>query len=105
MEEENIANICDGQEVRTRIQNEIGVHDDLLTIMKKRKCRSSACMTKTFLQSEGKNKDEMGRQHQIMDRNGVLRFPVGSARQGNVEWYCYNVIGGAPTTAKIKRLR
>ena len=39
VEEENTANICDGQEVRTRIQNEIGMHDDLLTIMKKRKCR------------------------------------------------------------------
>ena len=34
---------------------------------------------------ERKTKEEMGRYHRRMDRNGVRRFPVGSRRQGNVE--------------------
>ena len=32
--------------------------------------------------------DEMGRQHQGMDRNGVWRFPEGNGRHGKVESYC-----------------
>ena len=44
--------------------------------------------------------EEMERQHQGMDRNGVWRFSEGSRRQGKVERYC-----GAPLTVKDKGLR
>ena len=49
--------------------------------------------------------EEMIRQHQGMDRNGVWRFPEGSERQGKVEGYCCNIICGAPTTTEVKGLR
>ena len=62
------------EEVRNRIQNAIGVHDDLLTMVKKRKLRwyghisRSFGMAKTILQGdserikkERKTEEEMGR--------------------------------------------
>ena len=49
--------------------------------------------------------EEMGKQHQGMDGNGVWRFPEGSGRQGRVERYCCNVICGALTTSEVKGLR
>ena len=54
---------------------------------------------------ERKTEEEMGRKQQGMDGNGVWRFPEGSGRQGRIERYCCNVICGAPTTCKVKRLR
>ena len=53
---------------------------------------------------EMKTEEEMGREHQGMDGNGVWRFPEGSKRQGRVEKYCYNVISGATTTSEGLRL-
>ena len=62
------------EEVRNRIQNAVGVHDELLTIVKKRKLRRyghisrSSGMAKTILQmtmkgakKERKTEEEMGR--------------------------------------------
>ena len=103
------------EEVRSRIQNAIGVHDDLLTMVKKRKLilydhisRSSG-MAKTMLQGTVKGTRRRGRQKkrwedQGIDGNGVLRFPEGSGRQERIR-YCCNVICGAPTTSKDKGLR
>ena len=54
---------------------------------------------------ERKTEEEMGRYHQGMDGNGLLRFHKGSRRQGRVEMYCCNVICGAPTTSEVKGLR
>ena len=103
------------KEARNIIQNAIGVHDDLLTMVKKRKLRwydhisRSSGMAKTGDSERSKKErmtdEEMGRQHQGMDGNGVWRFPEGSGRQGRVERYCCNVILGAPTTFKVKGLR
>ena len=67
-------------------------------------------MAKTVLQGtvtgarRGERQDKMGR-YQRMDRNGVWRLPEGSGRQGRVERYCRNDIGGAATTAEVKGLR
>ena len=94
------------EEIRNRIQNATGVHDDLLTMVKKRKLRwydhisGSSGMANAILQGtkkgarwRGKTEEEMGRlKHQGMDRSGVWRFPKGSGRQGTVERYCCNVI-------------
>ena len=93
------------EEVRNRIQNAIGMHDDLLTMVKKRKLRwyghisRSSSMVKTILQGTVKGARRRGRQkkrwkHNVkdLDRNGVWRFPDGSGRQGKVELYNCNVI-------------
>ena len=100
------------EEVRNRIQNAIGVHDDLPTMVKKRKLRwyghisRSSGIAKTVLQGTVKGARRRGRrEHQGMDGNGVWRFPEGSGRQGRVEKYCCNVICGAPTTSEVKGLR
>ena len=100
------------EEVRNRIQNAIGVHDDLLTIVKKRKLRwyghisRSSGVAKTVLQGTVKRARKRGRQEKRWEDNikewtgnGVWRFPEGSGRQGRVERYCCNVICGAPTTS------
>ena len=102
------------EEVRNRIQNAIGVRDDLLTMVKKRKLRwychisRSSGMAKTILQGTVIGARRRGKQknrHQGMDRNRVWRFPEGSGRQRRVERYCCNVICGAPTTSNVKGLR
>ena len=104
------------EEVRNRIQNAIGMHDDLLTMVKKRKLRwyghisRSSGMAKTILQGTGARR--RGRQKKRWEDNikkwtgmGFLRCPEGSGRQERMERYCCNVICGAPTTSKVKGLR
>ena len=70
------------EEVRNRIQNAIGVHDDLLTMIKKRKLRwyghisRSSGMAKTILQGTVKGARRRGRQKErrrdwkITSKNG-----------------------------------
>ena len=45
-----------------------------------------------------KTEEEMGRQHQGMDRPGVRQVPEGSGEQGKMEDTGCEVICGAPTT-------
>ena len=99
------------EEVRNRIQNATGVHDDLLTMVKKRPHlkilwhgEDNSARDSERSKKERKT-EEMGRWHQGMDGNGFWRFPEGSGRQGRMERYCCNVICGAPTTSKVKGLR
>ena len=44
----------------------------------------------------------MGGQHQGMDRPGFLRDTKGDRRQAEVETAGCEVIGGAPTTLRVK---
>ena len=46
--------------------------------------------------------EEVGRQHQGMDRPGVWQVPVGSGEQGKIEKTGGEIICGAPTTLAIK---
>ena len=46
----------------------------------------------------------MGRQHQGMDRPGVLQVPEGSGEQGKMEKTGCKIICGAPTTLAVKGL-
>ena len=46
--------------------------------------------------------EEVGRQHQEMDRPGVCQVPEGSGQQRKVEENGYGVICGAPMTPAIK---
>ena len=63
------------EEIRNRIQNAIGVHDDLLTMVKKRKLRwyghisRSSGMAKTILQGTVKGARKRGRQKKRWEDN------------------------------------
>ena len=63
------------EEVRNRIQNAVGLHDDLLTMVKKRKLSwyghisRSSSMTKTILQGTVKGARRRGRQKKRWDDN------------------------------------
>ena len=85
------------EEVRAKIQHAIGSHEDLPTIVKRRKLQwyghvsRSSGLAKAILQGTVKgeedkaDKEEMGRQHQEMDRPGVRQVPEGSGEQGKME--------------------
>ena len=49
-------------------------------------------------------KEEVGRQHQGMDRTGVRQVPEGSGEQGKMEKTGCEIICGAPTTLTVKGL-
>ena len=82
------------EEVCAKIQQAIGPHEDLLAIVKRCKlqwyghvCCSSG-LAETILQGtvKGRGKtrqteEEMGRQHQGMDRPGVNQIPEGSGEE------------------------
>ena len=55
---------------------------------------------KTTRQTE----EEVGRQHQGMDRPGVQQVPEGSGEQGKMEKTGCKIICGAPTTLAVKGL-
>ena len=71
------------EEVRIRIQNAIGVHDNLLTMVKKRKLRwyghisSSPDMAKTVLQGTVKGARRRGRQKKRWEDNNKEWTGVG----------------------------
>ena len=46
--------------------------------------------------------EEVGRQHQGMDRPGVRQVPEGGGEQGKMEETACEVICGAPTTPALK---
>ena len=46
--------------------------------------------------------EEVGRQHQGMDRPGVRQIPKGSGEQGHMEKTGCEIIRGAPTTLAVK---
>ena len=48
--------------------------------------------------------EEVGRQHQGMDRPGVRQVPEGSEEQGKMEKTGFKIICGAPTTLAVKGL-
>ena len=80
------------EEVRPKIQQTIGPHEDLLTIVKRRKLQwydhvsRSSGLAKTILQGTVKGgrrqgrQEEVGRQHQGMDRPGVRQVHRGQWR-------------------------
>ena len=46
--------------------------------------------------------EEVGRQHQEMDRPGVRQVQEGSGEQGKIEKTGCEIICGAPTTLAVK---
>ena len=103
------------EEVCAKIQQAIGPHADLLTIVKRRTLQwyahvfRSSGLAKTILQgrSERGKKTrqtvaEVRRQHQGMDRPGVCQVPEGSGEQRKMEETGCKIICGAPTTLAVK---
>ena len=91
------------EEVRAKIQLAIGPHEDLLTIVKRRKLQwhahvsRSSGLAKTILQGTVKRwkktrhtEEEVGRQHQGMDRPGGQQVPEGSGERKNGENWLQN---------------
>ena len=105
------------EEVRAKIQLAIGPHEDLLTIVKRRKLQWYGHVF-PFIRSgqnhlarhseRGKKtrqtEEEVERQHQGMDRSGVRQVPEGSGEQGKMEKTGCKIICGAPTTLAVKGL-
>ena len=91
----HLKNHVTNEEVRAKIQQAIGPHEDLLTIVKRRKLQrnghvsSSSGLAKTILQGTVKGgrktrqtEEEVGRQHQGMDRPGVCPSPRRQQKTG-----------------------
>ena len=102
------------EEVHAKIQQAVGPHEHLLTMVKRRKPQwyghvfHSSDLAKTVLQGTVKGgrrqtEEEVGRQHQEMDRPGVLQVPEGSGEQGKLEKTGCEIICDAPTTLAVKR--
>ena len=105
------------KEVRDKIQHAIGPQEDLLTIVKRRKCSG---MDMSLVQQvwpkqharyseRGKKTKQtttttkkVGRQHQEMDSPGVRQVQEGSEEQRKLEETGWVVICGAPTTPAFK---
>ena len=103
------------KEIHGKIQQAIGPHGDLLTIIERRKLRfhghvsRSSGLAKTTLQGtvnggrrQGGQKKEVGRQHQGMDRPGVRQVPNSSGEQEKMEETSCEIICSAPTTLAVK---
>ena len=103
------------EEVHAKIQQAVGPHEDLLMIAKRRKLQwyghvsRSSGLAKTILQGTVKRgkktrqtEEEVGRQHQGMDRPEVRQVPEGSGEQGKMEETGCGIIRGASTTLALK---
>ena len=102
------------KEVRAKIQQAIGPHEDLLTIVKR--CKTAVVWTCLPFIRSGQNhlarhsekgkktrqaEEEVGRQHQGMDRPGVWQVSEGSGEQGKMEKTGWEIICGAPTPLAV----
>ena len=103
------------EEVCAKIQQAIGPHEDLLTTVKGRKLQwhghvsRSSGLAKSILRStvkggrrRGRQRKEVGRQHQKIDRPGVRQVPEGSGERGKMEETGCGIICGAQTTLAVK---
>ena len=105
------------EKVRAKIQQAIEPQEDLLAIIKRRKLQWYGHVS-PFIRS-GQNhlakhsemgkktrqtEEEVGRQHQGMDRPGVCQVPEGSGEQGKMEETGCEIICGAPTMMMMKKM-
>ena len=102
------------EEVRAKIQQTTGPHEDRLTIVKRRKLQwyghvsRSSGLAKTILQGTVKGRRRQGGQRNrwednIGDRPGVRQVPEGSGEQGKMEETGRKIICGAPTILAVKK--
>ena len=100
------------EEVRAKIQQAIGPHEDLLTIVKRRKLQwyghvsRSSGLAKTILQGTVKGGRRQGRQRKRWEdniREWSSASPRGQWRRGEMAETGCEIICGAPTTLAVKR--
>ena len=98
-----------------RSKQTTGPHEDLLTIVREESQTAVVWSCFPFIRSgqnhlarhseRGKKtkqtEEEMGRQHQGMDRPGVGQVPEGSGEQGKTEETSREIICGAPATLAV----
>ena len=89
------------EEVSAKIRQAIGPHEDLLTIVKRRKLQWYVHVSRSS-GLERQTEEEVGRQHQGMDRPGVHQVPESSGEHGKMEETGCEIICGAPTTLAVK---
>ena len=53
---------------------------------------------------KGQTEEEVGRQYQRVDRNGLCQLNLGSWKQDKMERVCCEFICGAPTTFQGNRI-
>ena len=102
------------EEIHVKIQQAVGPHEDILMIAKRRKLQwyghvsRSSGLAKTILQGTVKGgrrqgtEEEVGRQHQGMDRPGVRQVPEGSGEQRKLGKAGCEIICGARATLVVK---
>ena len=102
------------KELRAKIQQATGPHEDLLTIVKRRKLQwyghvsRSSGMAKTILQGTVKGERGQGGQRKRWEDNirkwaGLeLQVPEGSGEQGKMEEAGCEIICGASTTLAVE---
>ena len=102
------------KEVRNRIQNAIGMHDDLLIMVKKRKLRwyghisRSSGMSTTFLQGTAKGARRRGSQKKRWEDNIKEWTGMGfgdSLRTAEDREGWKGIVATSPTTSEVKGLR
>ena len=94
------------EEDRAKIQQAIGPHEDLLTLVKRRKLQGQNHLARHSERGKktGQTEEAVGRQRQGMDRPGIRQVPEGSEEQGKMEETGCKIICGAPTTLAVKGL-
>ena len=103
------------EEVRAKIQQAIGPHEDLLTMVKSRKLQwygnvsRSSGLAKTILQGTVKGGSRQGRQRKRWEDNirewtglDVCQVPEGSGEPRKMEEIGCEIICGAPMTLAVK---
>ena len=103
------------EEVRSKIQQVIGPHEDLWTIVKRFKLHRyghvsrSSGLAKTILQGTVKGRRRQSRQRKRWEDNirertrpGVRQVPEGSGEQKKMEETGCEIICGAPKTLAVK---
>ena len=103
-------------EAHAKIQQAIGSHEDLLTIVKRRRLQwydnvsHSSGLAKTILQGTVKGEEDKAdrkRGRKTTSGNGRAwssQVPEGSGKQGKMEETGCKIICGAPTTLAVKGL-
>ena len=94
------------EEVRDKTKQAIGPHEDLLTIVKRLKLQWYSHVFRSgqnhFARHSERGKktrqteEEVGGQHQRIDRPGVRQVPENSGEQGKMEKTGCEIICGAP---------
>ena len=105
------------EEVRAKVQQAIGLHEDLPTIVKRRKLQwyghvsRSSGLAKAILQGTVKGGRRQGRQRKRWEDNirewtGLEfgRSQRAVENRGRIEKTCCEIICGAPTTLAVKGL-